>query len=593
MKGSNMKILRLLIIFAIILPLILPGKIFAYSDENNKKVDFAPAEIIVKFKPNVGPSEMALVHRKSGGQVKKTIPSLGVQIVNIPHGHVPDKVKAYSANPAISYAEPNYQCQVVGSPDDNYINLQWSLSNIKAPQAWDVTRGNRNINIAILDSGVDLDHPDLADKIVANANFSSSPTTDDLYGHGTHVAGIAAANTNNGIGIAGIGFDSTIMNVKVLGDNGSGFYTWVATGITWAADNGAEIINLSLGSTSYSITLENAVRYAWSKGVVVVAAAGNSGSSIPFYPAYYTDCLAVAATDINDNLPYWSTTGDWVDIAAPGVSILSTYKDKNYGYMSGTSMASPHAAGLAALLFSVVADSNGNGLLNDEVRDRIETTSDNLGISGIGSGRINAYRAVGGSPSPRGNIAGSVIDASNGSPIAGATLSDGMNSAVTDMNGNYIIPDIPGGNYSVSAFKEGFEISLNNVAVSPGQTATVDFYLIRTMASQEYMWVDSINFGCKGSNLFSHIKILGDSGTLAGADVRLTLTRSGIETWHFGGMTDDQGTVSFKLAKALGGEYLATVTNVIYSGYTWDQGKGTNSAEYSMIRETAKGKKPR
>lgn len=588
-----MKILRLFVIVAILLPLIFPVEIFAYSNDGNKRIEFAPAEIIVKFKPNVGPSEIALVHRKFGGRVRETIPSLGVQVVSIPQGNVPDKVKAYSANPAISYAEPNYECQIVGSPDDDYINLQWSLSKIEAPQAWDVTRGNRNINIAILDSGVDLGHPDLAGKIVANANFSSSPTTNDLYGHGTHVAGIAAANTNNGMGVAGVGYDSTIMNVKVLGDNGSGFYTWVATGITWATDNGAEIINLSLGSTSYSITLENAVRYAWSKGVVVVAAAGNSGSSIPFYPAYYTDCLAVAATDVDDALPYWSNTGDWVDIAAPGVSILSTYKDKNYGYMSGTSMASPHAAGLAALLFSVVTDSNGNGLLNDEVRDRIETTSDNLGISGIGSGRINAYRAVGGSPSPRGNIAGSVIDASNGSPITGAAVTDGMNSAVSDMNGNYVIPNIPEGNYSVYAYKEGFETSLNIVVVSPGQTAAADFSLTRTITSQKYMWVDSISFGCKGSNLFSDISILGDTGTLAGADVELTLTRNGIETWQFNGLTDEQGTVSFKLAKAPGGEYVATVTNVIYGGYTWDQGRGTNSAVYSITKQIAKGKKPR
>ena len=123
---------------------------------------------------------------------------------------------------------------------------------------------------------------------------------DDVYGHGTHVAGIAAAMTNNGIGVAGLGYTSTIMNVKVLGDTGSGAYSGIASGIIWAADNGAEIINMSLGGSSTSSTLEDAINYAWSKGVVVVAAAGNSGNTTPFYPAYYTNCIAVAATDAND-----------------------------------------------------------------------------------------------------------------------------------------------------------------------------------------------------------------------------------------------------------------------------------------------------
>jgi hypothetical protein len=184
------------------------------------------------------------------------------------------------------------------------------------------------------------------------------------------------------------------MNVKVMGDNGSGSYSWVAKGIIWAADNGAEVINMSLGGSADSQTLRQAIDYAWGKGVVVVAAAGNNGNSAPFYPAYYTNCIAVAATDSNDNLASWSNYGSWVDVAAPGVSIYSTLKDNSYGYKSGTSMASPHTAGLAALVFSVATDSNGDGQLNDEVRSQIEANCDDIGLSAIGSGRINAYQAV-------------------------------------------------------------------------------------------------------------------------------------------------------------------------------------------------------
>ena len=181
--------------------------------------------------------------------------------------------------------------------------------------------------------------------------------------------------------------------MKVLGDGGSGLYSWVASGITWAADNNADVINLSLTGTMASPTLQSAVDYAWSKGAVVVAAAGNSASSSPTYPASYANAMAVAATTDMDKLASFSNFGDWVDVAAPGITIYSTIPG-GYGYMSGTSMASPSVAGLAALLLSVVTDTNGNGRLNDEVRSRIQANADAIPPAGIGSGRINAYRAV-------------------------------------------------------------------------------------------------------------------------------------------------------------------------------------------------------
>ena len=197
---------------------------------------------------------------------------------------------------------PTTSVRLFGSPVDAYFDKQWGMNKVQAPQAWDVTTGSGEVNIAILDTGIDLDHPDLAAKIVSSINFGDSPNADDSYGHGTHCAGIAAASTNNGVGVAGLGYDSTLMNVKVLRDNGSGYYSWVANGITWAADNGAEVISLSLGGSSASSTLENAINYAWDKGVVIVTAAGNNGNSNPFYPAYYANCIAVAGTDANDNL---------------------------------------------------------------------------------------------------------------------------------------------------------------------------------------------------------------------------------------------------------------------------------------------------
>jgi thermitase len=453
--------------------------VFAAPPDNQAPVsDFSSQQILVKFKSGTSLPEAAEIHRQSGGQVRETIPGIGVQVVAVPNGQVMAKAKAYSAHPQVAYAEPNYIAEAVGEPDDTYFDKQWGMQKVQAPEGWGITTGSPSLTIAILDTGVDPEHPDLIDKIVDDVNFCDSPTADDVYGHGTHVAGIAAASTNNGIGVAGLGYDATIMNVKVLRDNGSGYHSWIAAGIIWAADNGAEVINLSLGGGESSHVLEDAVNYAWSKGVVVVAAAGNNGNSFPCYPAGYANCIAVAATDAHDEKPLWSNYGDWVDVAAPGTGIYSTLKDDSYGYMAGTSMASPHVAGLAALVFTTVTDVNGNGFLNDEVRFRIEATSDDIGISGIGSGRINAAGAVGDIPPVLpGRISGQVTDAEDGSAISGAQVSDGTRTVLTDVTGQYAINDVPSGSYEVVAGKEGYESSSLTVNVFSETTAVADFSL--------------------------------------------------------------------------------------------------------------------
>ena len=434
--------------------------------------------ILVKFKPGAGASETADIHRQLGGKVKKTIPEIGVQVVKVPKGQAKEKAKAYSSKAKVAYAEPDFVAEAMGDPDDPGFVNQWGMARVEAPQAWEVTTGTSSINIAILDTGVDLDHPDLADKIVANVNFSTSATADDLYGHGTHVAGIAAASTNNGIGVAGLGYSANIMNVKVLADNGAGTHSAIAAGIIWATDNGAQIINMSLGGGASSQTLEDAVNYAWSRGVVVVAAAGNNGNSYMMYPAAYANCLAVAATDRNDARASWSNYGDWVDVAAPGAGIYSTTKGNSYGYMAGTSMASPHVAGLAALVFTTVSDHNGDGKLNDEVRSRIESTCDDIGVSGIGSGRINAAGAVGDvAPVLPGTISGQVTNAGDDSPIAGATVSDGTRATLTDAAGQYSIGDVPPGSYAVEASKDGYETASLTADVFSEAAAVVSFSL--------------------------------------------------------------------------------------------------------------------
>jgi thermitase len=557
----------------------------------DNEASFSPGEILVKFSPGATPAEVAEIHRQCGGQVKEIIPSIGVQVVTIPAGKVIEKARAYSTHGKVLYAEPNYLGEAIGTPDDAYFDNQWGMKKVEAPAAWEVTKGSSSIKIAILDTGVDLDHPDLAGKTVGSINFTSSATADDLYGHGTHVAGIAAASTNNGIGVAGLGYSSSIVSVKVLGDDGYGYYSWIAKGITWAADNGAKVINMSLGGTSASSTLEDAVNYAWSKGAVIVAAAGNNGSSTPFYPAYYENTIAVAATDVNDNLTSWSDYGQWVDVAAPGVSIYSTLKDSGYGYKSGTSMASPHTAGLAALLYTVVTDSNGNGRLNDEVRSRIETTADRLASSGAGSGRINAYKAVSGSAPLAGKIAGKVVGASDGSAIAGATVGDGTRSAITDASGNYAISDVLPGSYTLTASKSGYSTSSLSVGVVSGQTTVTDFTLTGTTPIIEPMWVDGITFNSRGNNLGINIRVVAARGTVSAASVEIELVSSRGQSWRFSGTTDSFGAVGFVVQKASAGDYLATVTRLTASGYTWDTASGITSASYTLSASSKPAKK--
>jgi thermitase len=277
--------------------------------------------------------------------------------------------------------------------NNDYSGRQWAIPKIMAPQAWKVTAGKPNIVIAVLDTGIDKKQKDLAGKVTAEVNFTNSPTTDDIYGHGTHVAGIIAAWAGSSSGVDGLAPECRLMNVKVADDQGRFDSSVVAKGINWAVDHGANVINMSLVSMEPSPALERAIDYAWSKGVVIVAAAGNLVGNKIVYPAYYSNCIAVAATDSNDCVASWSSQGGWVDVAAPGVDIYSTLPENKYGYKSGTSMAAAHVSGLAGLLFTLERDRNGNGLVNDEVRAAIENGCDGLGTSAL-KGRINAYYAV-------------------------------------------------------------------------------------------------------------------------------------------------------------------------------------------------------
>lgn len=288
---------------------------------------------------------------------------------------------------------------------DPYFSYQYGMVNIRADDAWLLCeQGSPNVTVAIIDTGMSLTHPDLQANLVAGYDFVQNDTTpEDGNGHGSNVGGIVGAPLN-GIGVVGVAPQTHLLPVRVLDNSGSGSLSGVANGIRWAADR-AQILNLSLGGTSDSSTLRDAVNYAVGKGRLVVVSAGNCGDSYyyyngcsyinqPGYPASYDNVFTVAAVNSSDAHASFSNHGSYVDISAPGVQIYSTYKSGTYEYESGTSQASPHVAGLAALIWAKYPSYTAA-----QVRSAIQNNADDLGSAGwdeyYGYGRINAYKALG------------------------------------------------------------------------------------------------------------------------------------------------------------------------------------------------------
>lgn len=280
-------------------------------------------------------------------------------------------------------------------PNDEFFEpYQWNLTQIFAESGWAITEGTNDVSIAVLDSGVDPNHEDLKDRILVGYNtFNDDGEFYDEHGHGTHVAGIIAASTNNFSGIAGVSWRNPILPVKVLDENAEGTTFEIANGIRWATDQGAKVINMSLGDSHDSKIMHEAIRYAYEKDVVLIAAAGNDNVDTPMYPAAYDEVLAVSAVDHKRQKAVFSNYGDHIAVAAPGEHIPSTFLDNHYVMMSGTSMAAPHVAGLAGLMRSI-----NPKLTNEEIVEVIKYTTDDLGPNGFdpyyGYGEINISKAL-------------------------------------------------------------------------------------------------------------------------------------------------------------------------------------------------------
>jgi thermitase len=404
--------------------IIIGGGGSASFAEVNKRKNRAKGQFIVKYKKGVSKISVEDKVKKKNGKIKKRNNRLNVDVVQVAQNLEESTYNELKNDPSVAYIEADHIAFLTYSPNDPSFKDQWGFNNtqqsggtadadIDAPEAWDKTKGSSSVKIAVIDSGVDKSHLELRNKIVAEKNFVDAGGIEDGNGHGTHVAGIIAAATNNGQGVAGTCPECRLMIAKVLdssGRAGQSYYSDLIEAITWAADNGANVINMSLVGDLDSPALKEAVDYAVGKNVIVVAGAGNCGDNNfgnnfctrqnqPLYPAAYSNVIAVGATDKSDKRASFSNYGSYVDVAAPGVEILSTARGGGYVKMSGTSMASPVVAGTVGLILSA-------GISPGQARSALENNADR--VSGSGSdwskGRINAAAAVGstnnGGPNP-------------------------------------------------------------------------------------------------------------------------------------------------------------------------------------------------
>ncbi len=410
-------------------------------------------------------------------------------------------IKALKNNKNVAYVEDDIEFRAVGQ------TLPWGVNRIDADQVWGGTSGytGSGIQVAVVDTGIDTEHPDLQDNYLGGYDFvndDSDPSDDN--GHGTHVAGTIAA-VDNTVGVIGVAPEAGLYALKVLNNRGSGFLSDIAAGIQWAMlgpdgteDTGdeAEVVSLSLGASSGTTTLQTAVDNAYAAGLLVVAAAGNAGSTSILYPAKYGSVIAVSATDISDNLASFSNYGNEIEIAAPGVNIYSTMPtydvylttsgppkwrySKEYDYMSGTSMACPHVSGVAALVYEAgPSDDSGVNGLADEVRKILQDNAEDLGDSGwdseFGHGLVDAEASVGGG-------SGTSPTVSIASPIDGSTVSgtvtitaDASDSDGTVSSVQFLVDDIPLSTDNDGS--DGWSASWDSTGVTDGE------YMLKAVAT--------------------------------------------------------------------------------------------------------------
>lgn len=401
--GAQVTLIHFLVLMAFVsaITLLLQTPLVEYSKEQlaaaaaSTRDTYAPGKLLIQFKTGVKEADEEPALKAHGAKKVGSIPEIRVHIISVPQG-AEEKVRAALArNPRVQFVELDYRVPSDVIPNDPYYPSEWHAPKIGLPEAWDTTIGSSAVTVAVLDAQVHP-NPDFVPNLVTGYNARADrgdPGTPNACQHGTNVAGVIGNIGNNGVGTAGVSWNTKIMPI-VIGDASCyGLYSDQAEAIIYATDHGVRVINLSYSGPNSSATLESAINYARSKGALFFASAGNTGNNTPGYPAAVEAAISVGATASNDTRASWSSYGPTVDIVAPGAGIYTSTSATGYGAKSGTSFSSPMVAGLAALVWSV----NPN-LSNTQVWEVIRQNADDLGTAGrddyFGWGRINAARTI-------------------------------------------------------------------------------------------------------------------------------------------------------------------------------------------------------
>ncbi len=422
---------RVRLLLAILICLVLT--IFYSQETGAGNKDWEPTQLLVQKKPGSSNDQISKIFKEHGSKIKDFIPQIETFVLQVP----PDKLEivqnALSRNPLFKSVSKDHFRYLHYSinPNDPYYPGQWHLEKIQAPQTWAFTLGNGDVVIAVIDDGIAA-VADIYEKVIPGINIIEGGTeTTNGGGHGTPVAGIISATTNNAMGVAGVAWNNKLLPVKVYTETGYTTCSAIIKGIVWAADNSAKVINMSFGGPSECAGEKSAIDYAWNKGAVLVASAGNYADTTPIYPAAYSNVLGVAATNPDDTIASFSSYGSWINVAAPGRRLYTTYSNGAYSGFSGTSASAPVVSGIAGLIMSA-----NPTLLNSQVKSIIEKSADDLGAPGFDSyygwGRVNAYKAIltaiGSVPPPPDTTAPTV---SISYPSEGATVSGSISINVS------------------------------------------------------------------------------------------------------------------------------------------------------------------
>ena len=575
-------------------------------------------KVLIAFGRQPGPAEEALV-RGMGGSVKYTYHLVPAIAATLPE----PAISALVANPHVTRVEPDRQMRAL----DTELENAWGVTRIGAGTVHDGGNRGFGVKLAIIDSGINYNHPDLNDNYAGGYDFVQGDGDPmDVYGHGTHVAGTACAEDNdNGdpdgpYGVVGVAPECALYALRVLDDRGLGDASDLIAAMQWAVDEGIQVANLSLGwDLDPGDTVKAAFDNAEAAGLVIVAAACNNGNrpgkgDNVCYPALYDSVIAVAATDASDRRASFSSTGAQVELAAPGVSVFSTWNDDTgyydpqpvcrtvegvqecYKYGSGTSMASPHVAGTAALILAANPD-----WTSDQVRAQLRATADDLGTTGwdpqYGFGLVDAAEAA---PAPANDPpVVQITSPSDGASFdSGAmilfegTASDPEEGDLRDSLGwtSSIDGQIgTGGSFSSSSLSDGSHTITASVTDSGGKTgsASVSITVGTPPSEPTSVSVSSITYGTAGGrdgkkHLSVTVALVDDlGGVVTGASVAIRLEDDSGSYWEMTGITGAEGTVTFSLLNAPDGCYTTTVTDVAAGGLTWDpDDSGNVSGEF-------------